>query len=254
MQYLLNILHDEGLNVPKSVYLLKKKTVKKTTVKVCKRITENNEKYFYINLKGNIANLLKSCALRVKKNYNSLSLAINVDGLPLFRSSPVNIWPVLCKIRNLNCTKIFPLGCFIGIGKPDFNELMKPIIDELCFFKDNFVDVNGSLFKVNDVIFICDSPARASLLKIKSHNSYKACQYCRIEGHRLDNKIVFPFCENLPPSRTDLDYSLGLENNQIGNSNVFKVSSYVNEIPPEYMHSVVLGVFKRVFLTFCTTN
>lgn len=47
-----------------------------------------------------------------------LGLQINVDGIPLFRSSSTALWPILCLVKNVNPCNPFVVGLFCGKEKP----------------------------------------------------------------------------------------------------------------------------------------
>lgn len=53
--------------------------------------------------------------------------------------------------------------------------------------------------------FICDSPARAYLKCIKSHNGYSSCGKCDASGMYLNNRMCFPTIGRL---RDDLSLKL----------------------------------------------
>ena len=52
-----------------------------------------------------------------------LELQVNVDGLPIFKSSPTQFWPILGIIRNLPTHEPFEIGLFCGPSKPSLNIL-----------------------------------------------------------------------------------------------------------------------------------
>ena len=46
-----------------------------------------------------------------------IELNIGIDGLPLFKSSSVQLWPILGKVLNLKIKCIFPIGIYCGNKK-----------------------------------------------------------------------------------------------------------------------------------------
>lgn len=48
-----------------------------------------------------------------------LSLDVNIDGLPLFRSSKTQLWPVLLRLKNVYSCPVFPVGIYMGRSKPN---------------------------------------------------------------------------------------------------------------------------------------
>ena len=62
------------------------------------------------------------------------------------------------------------------------------------------------------------------------------------------DRICFLYCRTDP--RTDGCYDNFTENNQIALSPLIGTAKLLAEFPPEYMHSVCLGVVKRVCTLF----
>lgn len=58
-----------------------------------------------------------------------LYLSINIDGVPLFKSSGSSLYPTLDSIP---CSQqIFLIGCYHGHKNPkDFNDFLKDFVDE----------------------------------------------------------------------------------------------------------------------------
>lgn len=68
-------------------------------------------------------------------------LSLNVDGLPLFKSSGNSMWPVLCAVQ-LQPVKIFPLVLSFGERKPQNLDFLEEVVADL-----NAVMCNGLLFR-----------------------------------------------------------------------------------------------------------
>ena len=57
------------------------------------------------------------------------SLQINIDGLPLFKSTSDQFWPILGKIQNLCDKTPFIIGLFSGQNKPsNLNDYLKMVL------------------------------------------------------------------------------------------------------------------------------
>lgn len=100
MEYLLTILKDEGIDVPTSVYNLNK-LKKKESVQIMKS-SVNEHSYGYISIVDTIKFALSKSLFGITSLYNNLNVIVNVDGLPIFRSSPITLWPILISFKNMN--------------------------------------------------------------------------------------------------------------------------------------------------------
>lgn len=82
---------------------------------------------------------------------SELKLIVNVDGVPLAKSSANCFWSILCRISNLPLvTEPFSVGVYFGPKKPaDSNLLLEMFVDELLELKNNkFFDYVPSKFCV----------------------------------------------------------------------------------------------------------
>lgn len=52
------------------------------------------------------------------KDCEKIVIDLNIDGLPLFKSSRTQLWPILAKIVNFPNFSIFPIGIYVGKSKP----------------------------------------------------------------------------------------------------------------------------------------
>jgi hypothetical protein len=71
----------------------------------------------------------------------------------------------------------------------------------------------GCKIILSHVLFICDAPARSFLQCIIGHTCKNGCAYCEITCTWCNGRVTFPYCYSAP--RTDTNYSLCLENNQL---------------------------------------
>ena len=64
-----------------------------------------------------------------------IKLIVNVEGVPLFKSSHHQIWPILCSFKNV---KPFLVVLFYGNYKPDLsNGFMRDFFDEYNLLKQS---------------------------------------------------------------------------------------------------------------------
>lgn len=138
--------------------------------------------------------LLNGIKKQIQKEIPSsttIRISIGIDGLPLFKSSSTEFWPILGLIFSLPNASVFIIGLYCGTGKPlliddflfDFVEEAKQLSSLGFFF-------NGKQFSVQIGPFICDAPARAFVKCIKSHNGYHGCDKCVEEGTWNDRIVL----------------------------------------------------------------
>lgn len=91
-----------------------------------------------------------------------ISININIDGLPVHKSSKFQLWPILCNVHEMPELEPMPIGIFLGKSKPtDIEKYLTPFVDEVIPLVQNGLSLKGHIIKINIRCFICDSPARA---------------------------------------------------------------------------------------------
>lgn len=92
-----------------------------------------------------------------------VSLKFNMDGLPVCRSSKVELWPILCSITEYPSHQPIIIGIYCGMTKPKvLNEYLRQFVDDLkgLLQKGILIDAKTHV-KVAIHCFICDTPARS---------------------------------------------------------------------------------------------
>jgi hypothetical protein len=245
MEYLLALLRRHGIDAPKSVYLLTKLKGKKFT-----HVNDMAEgKFAYLSIKDNIMFCLNHGLLLLQNIYSkvenvySLKIMISIDGLPLYKSSSVSLWPILFKIESVD--RPLPIACYCGKGKPPIQLYLENLVEEVKELMNEGLQYAGHLIKLQAPLFVCDAPARSFIQGIKGHAARFGCGYCRCETVREEAHTIFPTC--VSELRTTPSYYANLENNQITMSPLREITSLATHFPPEYMHSVCLGIVRKLF-------
>lgn len=139
--------------------------------------------------------LLENLKLIAKKDGgvpSNIKLNINIDGLPLTKSSTSQFWPILGSIANQNNSKPFVISLFHGINKPVCSDqFIKPFVDEFKQLSSDGFEFDNKHFTVAFNALFCDSPARAFVTGVKGHNAYFACPKYQQEGEFIDNRMTF---------------------------------------------------------------
>ena len=198
--------------------------------------------YYHFGIQEGLRAFLKGKTI----HSNELRLQVNVDGLPLFKSSGGQFWPILCRTDGEECSP-FIVGLFYGLSKPTDLQFFKAFIDEYKLIKNEGFIHDLVTYPVTISCFICDAPARAMLKNVKSHNGYHGCERCQQEGI-WQKKMTYPETSCMPRTDTEFD-ELRYEDHITGDSPLRKLGvGMVSGFVLDYMHLVCLGVMKKLLL------
>lgn len=178
-----------------------------------------------------------------------IELLINVDGIPLFRSSSKQFWPLLCQIFcKSSFYKPFPVAVYCGDKKPsNINKYLEQFVSELNDIQRNGLLVNGKNFCVRVKAFICDRPARSVIKCVKNHGGFYACERCLVKGVRVEGRTVYPEVEC--ESRTHQSFvDKHNKEHHIGISPLLELDNcdMVNMFVLDFMHLACLGCMKKL--------
>ncbi|EZA56088.1 hypothetical protein X777_03738, partial [Ooceraea biroi] len=162
--------------------------------------------YHHFGLLNSLLDILKS----IKDDIDCIKLSINIDGLPLSKSSSQQFWPILGSVSPYN--NVFLIGLYHGNDKPaNANDFLKDFVDEVTNICENVIDINDRNIPCRLVALICDTPAKAFVLCVKGHSGYFSCTKCRIEGEFVRNRVCFPQVD--VPLRTDDEFKQKIDEN-----------------------------------------
>lgn len=178
---------------------------------------------------------------------NHIKIMINVDGIPLFHSASVCLWPILGSILDFQACP-FPIAIFCSKSKPtSVDEFLKDFVLEMKCLEQNGIDWEGQHFSCELYAIICDAPARAFLKCIKTHCGYNSCERCSQHGEWC-GKVIFP--ELSAELRTDSNFrsrQFPNHHSRTTMSPLIQLScDMVSNFPLDYMHLVCLGVMRRL--------
>ncbi|CAG2187656.1 unnamed protein product [Mytilus edulis] len=202
----------------------------------------------------------------------NLTAVINTDGVSLYSSSKVQLWPIFMAVNELNpCARfarenVILAGIWQGKGKPPFNTF----IGSFCKLMNDLYDtgitekLNGeeTTVKLKVICGIYDLPAKAAILNMTQYNGSDSCITCEEPGKTVKQgkgtSRCFPYRETAEkyPNRNQAGVKLamerGTERNRIkgfkGTSPLLDLKNFdiVSGTPPDYMHGVLLGVTKTL--------
>lgn len=179
---------------------------------------------------------------------DEIKININIDGLPISKSSGSQLWPIMASIENISIhTSPFIIGMYHGMCKPnDANDFLTGFINEFLFLSENGIIVCNNKYKVSIKAILCDAPAKSFITYTKGHTGYFSCTKCIQEGDFIMNRVTFPETNNI--LRTDDSFKNRTQiEHHTGDSILEKLSiGMISQIPLNYMHLVCLGVTKRL--------
>lgn len=236
---MLGLLKGEGLDVPKNIRTLMK------TPKNHEIVENSGGSYIHLGLRNMLIPYLIKQNAQLYIPSRILNIGINIDGLPIAKSSKSQLWPIL-NFKELP-NNVIPIGIFHGFQKPkSIEEYLNTFIIDLLEVIDNGLNVNETLFTLTISNISCDAPAKAFLLNVKSHNAYFGCTSCTEEGIYLEHRMTYPGLDS--PLRTDESFRNQTDDDyHKGISPLVCLPMNITDIVVlDYMHNVCLGVVKRL--------
>ncbi len=205
--------------------------------------------YYHFGMSSWMKTVVESLSVPVE-SIEEVSIQINIDGLPLFKSSSVQLWPILGRLIQPTVSKPFVIGIYSGNHKPtDVFEYTQMLVDELDdLIQHGFAisgDGNDHRVPFSLSCIICDTPARAFVKQSKGHSGYFGCDKCNQRGV-WRQKVTFP--ETNAELRTDVAFNeMSNAEHHLGPSPFRNIPvCMVSQFPIDFMHLVCLGVVKRI--------
>ena len=206
--------------------------------------------YFHFGLATMISSTLKKYSSDDVQSLDRIIISLNIDGLPLFKSSNTSVWPVLGAITNLKPMKSFLITVTVGNSKPSNLDFLNETIIDLNNLLINGFDYNERHFGVTLSCIICDAPAKAFVKRVKQYSGYYGCDKCDQRGLYI-GRMTYPETDNLT-YRTDASFR---NQSQEEHHKPDERSPFLNlpidmvrDFPIDYMHQVCLGVMKKLII------
>lgn len=118
-----------------------------------------------------------------------IKLIINIDGMPVYEKSSIQLWPILIKIFDKDYESFpFMVAAFCGKSKPFFmNEFLQDFVTEIVLLLERGLQIDDHLYIIQILGFSFDTPARSSVKYSKGHGGFQACERCIVEGVSVPN-------------------------------------------------------------------
>ena len=211
---------------------------------------------------------------------SNISLLWYTDGIPLFKSSSMSLWPLYFCINELAYKKrtmkenILIAGLWFGESKPCMGTFLKPFDRMLKDLETGFTAElpDGSNVLVRGVLLggTCDMPAKGHVLNMVQFNGFYGCSKCLQPGETVQtgrgHTHAYPYDIHNPsgPQRTidnfresaERAYQEGHRVDGINGPSWFlHVTDVVRGTALDYMHQILLGVTRKLtHLWFDSSN
>jgi len=133
-----------------------------------KKIPEGH--YCHFGVANGIQNLFQQRYINPYQDPKEILLQINIDGLPLFKSTDYQLWPILGMVIGLRVKRPFVIGLYGGNRKPsDVAQYLEDFVKESQCLEVNGINLGSSVwvFKIHSIM--CDAPARSFVRNTKGH-------------------------------------------------------------------------------------
>lgn len=205
--------------------------------------------FAYFGLETTLQRLIKEKYFPVPK----ILLDISVDGIPLFKSSSINFWPIQCCVFDRNFIwQPFPVAIFCGAGKPgSVDEYLEEFVEEVSRLLREGITVDGRHYTVEVRCYICDTPARSFIKCTVGHGGFFCCERCTVQGQTVNKRRVYADCDSA--LRTE-DSFLNQDEpeHHIGISPLTRIPGVrlVASFVLDYMHLFNLGCMRRLLVHY----
>ena len=199
--------------------------------------------YYHFGVQNGVKHQMQNCT--DLKACDVISVDINIDGVPLFKSTNGQFWPILGKLNFPGMNEPFVIGIFYGENKPSNLDFLDEFVTECMELQHSGITVNEFLYKFCIRAVVCDAPARSFVKCIKGHTSYSSCERCTVSGV-WEGKMTFPDLN--APRRTDVAFDeLQDAEHHCGKSPLSDLHiGMVSQFVLDYMHLICLGVVRRL--------
>ena len=207
--------------------------------------THNGGSYSFLDLKP-----LLQGATWIGDDALVIKLQFNCDGIPPFRSTPMQCWVLSCRLVGSAVSKVFPLVLYVGTSKPEDEHFFGKFVMDLNEVLGDGVLVNGIHRQCEIHSFICDAPARSFCKGTVGHNHRLACERCRAEGTFDNRRMTYPTTS--ASLRTDDSIRTPSEEDEEHRprlSPLIRVVglNMVDDFVLDYLHLCLLGVMRKLF-------
>jgi hypothetical protein len=187
---------------------------------------------------------------------NALSFSFNTDGVQIFKSSTLSMWPVYMLVNELPPTErklkenVIYYGLWIGSKKPQMWSYLKPLHQEMTKLENGIQvsDKHESSFILKATLLncVCDLPARCMVSNSMQFNGKYGCWFCHQPGETCTTNKgghvhIYPFQEGHPKGPPRIAETL--------QEDVNKVIKHIQERKSDFVLRGIKGPFWFMFMS-----
>lgn len=177
---------------------------------------------------------------------STVHLNVNVDGLPLHKSSNDQFWPILATLEEDPEKKPFLISIFHGKTKPPVHEFLASFVTEFNELEKDGVKFMGKTYGIKIRCFICDAPAKAFIKCVKGHTGFYGCDKCVQKGARINRVQVFPETDACLRTNNSFRTQENPDHHKDETPLLGLKIDLISTFPHDYMHLVCLGIMRRL--------
>uniref|UniRef100_A0A182PWS7 MULE transposase domain-containing protein n=1 Tax=Anopheles epiroticus TaxID=199890 RepID=A0A182PWS7_9DIPT len=163
----------------------------------------NGGKFWYYGIEKCISNYFSN----KRPPFAELSINIFVDGLPLYKSSSIQFWPILLSLHDMPNVSPMVVGVFCGAKKPgNVEEYLRSLVEELKTILHTGISICGTNMSLKLRAIIADSRARSFIKGVANFNAINGCLKCTCEEEYSHDSHTVIFKGVHYVRRTDNDF------------------------------------------------
>ncbi|XP_049272712.1 uncharacterized protein LOC125758954 [Rhipicephalus sanguineus] len=194
---------------------------------------------------------------------NDITLTVNSDGSPVFKSSKFSVWPIQVMVNELPVhirqKNVLVSALLYDQKHPYMTLLLNTFVEQMDGLSTNGITWKAGNETVHSKVycFSCraDAPARAAMQHLTQFNGYYGCGRCLHPGAAVDGTVKYPV-DTIAPDRTAEGTKIMIEAAEAGRpvQGAKGVTPLINihhfiiiwGFTPDYMHCVLQGVVRQL--------
>jgi hypothetical protein len=133
----------------------------KQTVKSVAMSSKSGMDYVNLGASKQLSMYVAGLPVEQQMSLKEIKVALNIDGLQLFKSSNTYMWPILGAVMNVTPVRVLPFAVTCGGSKPSNLDFLVDVINDLKELMQNGLQIDDTVLNVYLTNIVCDAPARA---------------------------------------------------------------------------------------------